>query len=206
MSALQDYAKHYTGAWLDRLCDHDLPNRITASDLVAVTTLGVDIPPNKSIWILHDGAEQITDLPSAIKPAGLAIWDASADLSPTGAAWTLWLLLKDRKSSRPEEGGGIATTKLSKLLAAKRPDLVPIHDSLIHKALFDGTRISNYWEPWIDLHRSSEGQRLRKQAFAVRDEAHVLPHIGALRIIDIAIWHWAKHHYGYIESDLDSDV
>lgn len=113
--------------------------------------------------------------------------------------------MQDHKSSQPEEGGGIATTKLSKLLTAKRPDLVPIHDSLIHKALFDGDRISNYWEPWIDLHRSSEGERLRQQAFAVRNEAAVLPHIGALRIIDIVIWHWAKHHYGHIESDLDSD-
>lgn len=49
VSALQDYAGHYTGAWFDGLTDHDLPNRITASDLVAVTTLGVEIPPNKSI-------------------------------------------------------------------------------------------------------------------------------------------------------------
>jgi hypothetical protein len=180
-----------------------VPSTFPAAPTIAHRS--VDIPPNKSIWILNDGAEQITDLLSAITPAGLAIWDPSADLGPTGAAWRLWFLLKDRTSSRPKEGGGLATTKLSKLLAAKRPDLVPIHDSLIHKALFDGNRISNYLEPWIDLHRSSGGERLRQRAFAVRDEAPVLPQIGPLRIIDIVIWHWAKHHYGHIEGNLDSD-
>ena len=199
IAALQDYATNYTGAWFDRLADVDHPNQITAQDIVAVSTLGVDIPANKSIWILGPGSEAITALLTQI-PQHQAIWHPDANLESTGPAWKLWNLIKSTDNSWPPGHGGVATTKLSKLLAAKRPDLIPIHDALIDQALFDA-KIANYWAPWTRLHRSPQGQQLRDLATSARDNADIGEYLGPLRIIDIVIWYWARHHLATNHND-----
>src|SRR5947208_491678 len=50
----------FTGSEFDRMCDTSHPNVITERDLVAVTMLGVDIPPRAALWILSkSGRSQI---------------------------------------------------------------------------------------------------------------------------------------------------
>lgn len=94
----------------------------------------------------------------------------------------------------------MGVTKLSKLLAVKRPDLIPIQDSLVDAALFK-RHIDNYWEPWQRLHRSDEGAQLRATAESVRDEAGVGEHLGPARIIDVVIWTWARGHVHATRND-----
>jgi hypothetical protein len=190
LRAYFDPVSGLTGAWFEQLADQDHPNNVTAKDLVAVTTLAVDIPARKSIWILGEGAGQVSELLAQI-PAGQAIWDDNADLEPDGPAWTLWKLIESRESACPTGYGGMGVTKISKLLAAKRPNLVPIQDSHVDLALFSRP-IDNYWEPWQRLYRSEKGTELRETAHSVREEAGVGELLGALRIIDIVIWTWAK--------------
>jgi len=180
---LRLYFESYTGSWFERFADPD-PNRITANDFAAVTMLGVDIPANTAIWLLHDGAAAASRLLETV-PADLPIWDASANLNPDGEMWKLWTHV--RGGGWPHHVGGMGTTKTSKLLAIKRPHLVPIHDSLVEAALFDKAP-KNYWAPWQSWFAGAPGQELSDLARNVRDEAQVGVHLSVLRILDIVIW------------------
>lgn len=44
INSLQQYFAGFTGSRFDRLADHEHPNEITTNEIVAVSTLGVDIP------------------------------------------------------------------------------------------------------------------------------------------------------------------
>ena len=111
-----------------------------------------------------------------------------------GAAWQLWNLIARACWPQPDGSTGMGTTKISKLLAAKRPSLIPVHDSRIRDAVFGGKDPVNYWEPWTQLHRSSEGARLRDSQPVFGAEAGVGSHLSSPRIIDIVLWHWAEQH------------
>ena len=191
VDALRHYCKRYTGSWFDRLADYCSPNAITARDILAVSTLNVDVPAGSTIWLLEVGADQVTALLERIPPHQ-AIWDLDADLSDEGPAWELWDLLK--KNKWPNDGGGtkMGTTKISKLLAAKRPNLIPIEDRYIRKGLFGGVEPKDYWKPWRRLHTTIEGERLRSLADDVRNEAEIEPSLPILRVIDIVIWSWER--------------
>lgn len=196
VQALKDYfdpVTGATGAWFERLADREHPNEITAQDLVAVSSLAVEIPARKSIWILGLGAAEVTALLEKFQPRDIALWSDAADLSRESPAWELWKLIQEKANACPPGYSGMGVTKTSKLLAAKRPNLIPIQDSLVNSALFK-RHIDNYWEPWQRLHQSNEGTQLRQAAESVRDEAGVGELLGPLRIIDIVIWSWAKAH------------
>src|SRR4051794_18915152 len=104
-----------------------MPTASPLNDLVAVTMLGVEVPARAAHWILADGADELAALLVSIQPASLEIWDPASDLSPQSSAWQLWRLIRDRH--------GIGPTISSKLLAAKRPHLFPINDSVVGAAL-----------------------------------------------------------------------
>lgn len=180
---LQIYFNSYTGSWFERLADPD-PYRITANDITAVSMLGVEIPANKAVWLLNEGAA-VTSRWLRDVPPNQAIWHAGADLTPGGPMWKLWDEV--RAGGWPEPTGGMRTTKISKLLAAKRPHLVPIHDSLVEGALFSKAP-TNYWAPWLEWFAGESGEALQRAAHHVQDASGVGAHLSVLRVIDIVIW------------------
>lgn len=192
--ALKQYFERFTGSWFERLTDSDHPFSITERDILAVSTLSVDIPPSTTIWLLNEGASQVTTLLSLIPPEQ-AIWDSEADLTRNGPAWQLWILLQKNKWPNDGLATQMGTTKISKLLAAKRPNLVPVEDRYIREALFGGTEPDNYWEPWTRLHRSDRGAALRSAAEQVRAESETSDTLPILRVIDIVIWQWWNSHH-----------
>lgn len=180
---LRTYFHSYTGSWFERLADPD-PYRITANDVTAVSTLGVEIPANTAIWLL-DGGAAVTSRWLRDVPPNQAIWDPAADLTSDGPMWRLWDHLQ--AGGWPQHVGGMGPTKTSKLLAVKRSHLVPIHDSLVEGALF-AKAPTNYWAPWLEWFIGESGATLRLAAEGVRDQAGVGAHLSVLRIIDIVIW------------------
>jgi len=191
--ALAEYIDSYTGSWFEQLVDHRHPYWITERDILAVSTLNVDIPASTTIWLLGDGAPQVTEQLALIPPEQ-AIWDPEADLTKEGAAWRLWNLLRENKWPNDGEATNMNVTKISKLLAAKRPNLIPVEDKFMRKAVFGGVEPENYWRPWRLLHRSEDGAALRAIAEEVRTEAGVPETLPILRVIDIVIWHWMDTH------------
>ena len=164
IAALRAYFERYTGSWFDQLADSDQPDQITARDIVAVTTLSVNVPPGTSIWLLGEGAPQVSVLLRQIPPQQ-SIWDPDADMTRHGAVWQLWNLIARACWPQPAGSTGMGTTKISKLMAAKRPSLIPVHDSRIRDAVFGGKDPDNYWEPWTQLQviRGRQAPRTRSR-------------------------------------------
>jgi hypothetical protein len=172
---LEKYLQAFSGRHFETTTDSD-PDRITANDLVAITMLGVQVPGETAWWILTEGADEISRLLVDIGPASLAIWSDDADLSRESNAWALSDLLTQRQ--------GIGRTIASKLLAAKRPHLFPIYDTVIGAAL--GIGDANYWELWQDLLR--QDAELRSVVASLQRSVAGAEHLSILRVLDITVW------------------
>ncbi|MBV9254163.1 MAG: hypothetical protein JO246_09190 [Frankiaceae bacterium] len=78
-------------------------------------------------------------------------------------------------------------TKTSKLLAAKRPHLLPVFDQYVGDTLLNHKSDSD-WELWRSRFEGGRGDDLRKAVQNIRDEADVPREVSTLRVLDIAIW------------------
>lgn len=174
----------YTGAWFDRIPSAD-QYAITSEDIVAVSMLSVDIPPRLSAWMLGDGAPLVRSLLEAI-PIAERIGDSDSWLVENGPAWKLWYEIRAFTN--------VGRTKTSKLLARKRPRLIPIYDSVVAKAL--GIESSkNTWVLWNEFMKGPGISEFREDAHNAG-----AAHLSDLRIIDIVIW-MRRHGASFITKD-----
>ncbi len=126
----------YTGSWFERLAATEQPHRFTEKDFVAVGTLGVEVPPSTAIWLLGDGAAAATALLEQTDPT-LTLWDDAADLTRRGPGVAV-------VGPGPHQRLAVAPGRdgphdHEQALAAKRPHLIPIQDS-VATALSGGGR------------------------------------------------------------------
>jgi hypothetical protein len=148
-------------------------NAFGVDDLLAVTFLGVVVPPLAARRILGADAPHLTARLTAIR-SDVDLWDDAADDS-LAAAHALWDDL-DAYSSVGEVIAG-------KLLARKRPRLVPIVDSVVAKAL--GAERGTYWETM----RHCLADPGRRQRIEDLRPPHLAPSsVTTLRLLDVALW------------------
>lgn len=158
---------------------------------MAVTRLSIEIrrtsragfTPRHAVTI-EQLRPAITELLSAI-PATIALHDLSEDdfarwLGPGSPADRLWTLLRTAV--------GIPQVATFKLLARKRPRLLPIRDSVVAGVLGDPDQWWELW--WRTLQNHTE---IVEQLRAVRDAAGA-DELSLLRVADIVIW--ARNHVG----------
>ena len=149
----------YTGAVFDtwdstgtRARDVD---RFTADDLVAVTFLSVDVDPRAAHALLRERAAEFADLLAAVGPDR----DLVEEERVLGEDWAAWRLERALRAL-PSTG----RTTASKLLARKRPKLLPIWDKVVAKTT--GTRIAQ-WEP-LRVALRAEGGVLHRRLLCLR--------------------------------------
>ena len=179
----------YTGAHFDTFAqDHNLTNTLTAPDLLAVQCLSVTVPPRAALGILGDSSQEISRLLSNICPE-LSIErienekEFEKHLGDDSPAQELWNLL--RRNDRRDRRWGIGPTTASKILARKRPHLIPIEDSVVNQVTGIGGK--NSWRQWWEALR--EDEFLAERASSVR--SHVgQPRLSTLRTLDIVLWKW----------------
>ncbi len=173
----QETSLRFTGAGFERFIDRENPDRITERDLVAVTMLDVVVPPRATLWLLGDGQREVSDLLAEIGP-DRPIWEtADEELVENASADRLWRRLK-----RFDEVGSVIA---GKLVAAKRPSLIPIWDQHVHEAL--GPPSGRFW---------------RAVRNSLRDCHHLVEKVVAdvgvdltvLRAVDVVVW---MRQYGY---------
>ncbi|MDX2581640.1 DUF6308 family protein [Streptomyces scabiei] len=180
----------YTGSRFEHLAGGgdrpEVANRFTAEDLVAVQTLSVTVPAAVALDLLEGplGA-RLSGLLHAI-PRDIDMVDADADVVADGSpADQAWQLLEDQ----PDVGWVIA----GKLLARKRPRLLPVYDKVVRCAL--GRPRPSFW---LALHAAlrADDHALHRQLFELRQVAGVPETVSALRICDVAVWmgHRAEGH------------
>lgn len=169
--AFFDRSSPFAGTTFDDLPDNPR-DRFTATDLLATTLLDMQSRPRAVRAILEDQADHLSVLLSAV-PDDVDLWDATDE--HLSAATDLWRALR---SGGPLLGVGPTTT--SKLMARKRPRLIPIVDSVVRDALgFES-------DSWVEL-RTALQSDLPGRIETLRPTG-VGEVVSTLRLLDAAVW------------------
>lgn len=107
-------------------------NTFTADDLVAVTMLSVSVPPAAALILLDRNQPRFDALLEAIGP-DRDLADVESVQPDRFPAHRLWHALRDLP--------GLGPTLVGKLMARKRPRLIPIFDSIIDRYLLSGSGV-----------------------------------------------------------------
>lgn len=178
----------YSGSQFDTLAgggNGDTANRLTADDLVAVSTLAVHVPATAALSLLGQDVERVSTLLGEIDPdSQLHTLDQSAftqSLGPDGPAAQLWKLLRRHGGER----WGVGPTTASKLMARKRPDLIPVYDSVVAETV-DLPHSGNQWVMWWEALRQDDGALAARLTRLRIESGH--EHLSLLRVLDIVLW------------------
>ncbi|MFF9038429.1 DUF6308 family protein [Streptomyces sp. NPDC014892] len=103
----------------------------------------------------------------------------AADLAEGAPAHTAWRVLCNET--------GIGWVTAAKLLARKRPRLLPVYDQVVRCIL---GRPRSFW---LDLHGalSADNHALHRELLALRQSADLPATVSALRVCDVVLW---MHH------------
>ena len=178
----------YSGAYFERLAGGgdraETANEFTSDDIVAVSTLAVDIGGDAALELLVSRRSRLTALLQDI-PTGVVLADLTAD--DIGDEWPVRAVYQELMSI-PR----IGETSATKLLARKRPHLVPILDSVVTAEL--GIVKGRYWQPlhaWL----VADDRARHRQLERLRGEAGLGPEVSVLRVFDVLAWMVGK---GYV--------
>ncbi|MEU6386474.1 DUF6308 family protein [Streptomyces bauhiniae] len=170
-----------TGARFEHLGGEQVADAVTAEDLVAVQMLSVTVPAKAALKLLEgERGRQLSELLRRI-PADADMADVdAAELDTDSAADQAWKLLRTVD--------GIGWVIAGKLLARKRPRLVPVYDNVV-KCLLG--RPSHFWLPLRTALRADD-KALHHTLLDLRKRAGVPETVSALRVCDIVLW--MAHH------------
>lgn len=175
-----------TAGQFDRLSATTDPSHLTPSDIVAVSMLGQAVPPAAAAWILGDEGQWLTAEILAHIPVVEQLHNYAA--SSIFKMAELFHLLRSPQSQIPDRRRSLALGQATttRLLATKRPHLVPIDDRAIRKTL-GYSKDDLWWKRWpVELTKET-----RDRLDDIRAEAAVVDPLAAklsdLRIFDILL-------------------
>ncbi|UYB35776.1 DUF6308 family protein [Arthrobacter koreensis] len=159
---------------------------ITGDDVIAALFLSIPFPGRAAIGILETHAEKVTQLLRGI-PSDVELSDLNGDqfesvLGPDSASWHLWDLLR----GKPDRKWGVGPTTASKLMARKRPHLIPIWDSVIKSQ----TGLNSSLTQWREWHTAltADGGKLASRLNEIQEHAQLSAPISRLRVMDVVLW------------------
>lgn len=175
----------FLGGGGDRPGTRDL---VTATDLVAVQLLGIEIPGTAMLDLLEGApGRALAGHLSQIDPMVELDSDAArALIRPGGAADAAWRLLTDQV--------GVGWVTAGKLLARKRPRLVPVYDRVVRCVV---GAPESFWEYLHHALREDRG-RLRIRLEELRVEAGLPEGTSPLRVLDVVLW--MRHHCSHVDA------
>jgi Family of unknown function (DUF6308) len=153
-------------------------NKITLDDLVAVTLLAVDVPGDVALKLLEgnlgpDVTRHLEQIPTDVSINDPAAAELFTVASPARAAWDLL-----------EEPHGMGWVITNKLLARKRPRLIPVYDRVVRCAYGYPDGLWN----WLVAMFAVDGGVLNDRLLAAREAAGVSPEVSVLRVLDVIVW------------------
>ncbi|OIK01070.1 hypothetical protein BIV25_05910 [Streptomyces sp. MUSC 14] len=180
----------YSGAHFERLggggdAEH-VADRFDTNDLVAITMLSVSLEPHGAINLLTDPDGHWARLLSLI-PRDARLEDAGSDalIAEGGPAWELWERLADNKHPNKPDGSGPVIA--GKLLARKRPHLIPIYDIRVKQFFQRPKNDHSFWASLAAALRADNGTFFN-QLVHLRRKAGIGEDIGVLRVFDVIAW------------------
>ena len=169
LTAYYDPARGFAGETFDTL-GANRRNEITLDDLLAVTLLDVRWSPSAVRRLLGQDAARATALLVGISSV-MSLWEASDErLAAIDPLWNLLTRCRD----------GVGQEQASKLLARKRPRLVPVTGKIIV------ARDGPVGQTWRALRYCLQDESLRQAIEALRPR-HART-ASMLRLVDAALW------------------
>jgi hypothetical protein len=165
-----DPAGPFAGSTFDDVGENP-PDRITPSDLLAVSLLDVSIPAPAVRTLLEHADTWSGYLSEDRVPSDQPLWEMTDE--QYAAADEMWQALV----ALP----GVGPTKAGKLMARKRPHLIPIYDEVVGDFLRPWT--DDFWK---DLRAALADEELRSRVDTLAEGMESRP--STLRLIDVAIW------------------
>ena len=136
--------------------------------------LGVHVPAAAARSILEDDATTLHVLLRQVRP-DRDLWEAAdQEIDRSSVAWELWRRLDDYHRVGP--------TITSKLLARKRPRLLPVLDDVVLKA--SDLHIDDAWTGFRALLTPDRVKSLQ----SLRASAGLGSEISVLRVLDVLLW------------------
>lgn len=172
----------YTGAYFDSWAPQNREtdaDRFTADDLVAITFLSVDVDARAARELLLTRAERLAELLDAVGP--------DRDLADETHGLTADAPLR-RLEAELRSINDVGATKASKLMARKRPRLVPIYDTVVTRVL---NTVKVHRDPIREALRA-DGGALHTRLLTIREAAALPDEISALRVLDVVTWMYGK--------------
>lgn len=164
----------FSGRWFDRFAEIGDPNRFEASDIVAIEALSVRVPSEAASRLLITDSERFNKLLQGI-PRDMDLWTVDRQqISVGSAAYDLHAALK-------KELPKVGPVTAGKLIAAKRPRMIPIFDTRVDRLL--GAPDGFFWVSMYDELIADDRRR------AIENVCRNAPsHVSLLRRIDVALW------------------
>ncbi|MBD3778440.1 MAG: hypothetical protein IE923_04145 [Micrococcales bacterium] len=171
----------FTGAHFERLGGGgdrpEVADAFTAEDLVAVSMLSIPVVGDTALEILLHRRNPLRELLRQI-PTDLTL--AAVDPEVIGPEWPAWRAYTLLRSIRD-----VGPTTASKLLARKRPHLLPVYDTVVAAEL--GLVDGRLWQPlsqWLN----ADGRAREAQLAQIRAAAGLGTDISLLRVFDVLVW------------------
>jgi hypothetical protein len=117
----------FTGRWFEAFAAMGDPKRFEASDLLAVEALSVKVPPESAARLLVTEARRYNELLAQI-PQNTDLWDVDRCVIEEGRA-------ADDLHAALDDLWKVGWVTAGKLIAAKRPQLIPILDKEVKNLL-----------------------------------------------------------------------
>jgi hypothetical protein len=171
----------YTGARFDTLggggARDDIRDIIMPTDLLAVQCLSVVIAAPVALSLLEGqlGGQMtgcLRDIPASLDLGAAGALDHVQPGSPADRAWQLL---------REQDDVGWVTA--GKLLARKRPRLIPVWDNVVKCAY---GRPDDAWR-WLDSQLRNDA-RLMRRIGELHQQARLPAEVSRLRVLDVVIW------------------
>lgn len=159
------------------------PNHFTADDLAACALLSTPIEGPAVIHVLNRQRPDFTALLSQIGEDR----DFVTVEDPEGTEFAPVRELFKALIALPT----IGATRATKLMARKRPRLIPIVDSVVKERVFHNSR-----RQWGPLHRALhlDNGALHQQLLTLHQRAGLHPAVSTIRVFDVLAWMEASPH------------
>lgn len=185
VKALTDHFDQLAGQF-DLLSSTTDASQITATDLIAVSMAGSSVPAEATAWLLSDEgqwltAEVLADIPD---DATLQHCEPFSILRVAD----LFHLVRNSNSQLParKRSRAMGQATATRLLAAKRPGLVPVDDQFVRSAL-GYRKDETWWLRWKNILDDETSDMLADIRSEAAQSAPQAAHLSDLRIFDILL-------------------
>lgn len=180
-----DGMPRFTGSRFERFAGggdrEDIANVVTADDIIAVSMLSVHVPGGSALRVLGDIDGSVSREISrclAMLPTDLELADAKdSQLAPADELWTV-----------VRRRGKVGRTTTSKLLARKRPKLLPVLDSVVVDAVGHNFSVKTDFYRSLRSTLNDDCSQLRNRLRRLRYESGIDADISDIRIFDVVVW------------------